>query len=133
MMLQKVAQKVPLDELDRCGFFPNDERNIGEPTKELRRSMRNSILFSTVPRKERPPNFLTEISMLVQREGTHIRRNKTVTVARVIQTSVLSTLVGMIFYKVGGAPNTSVVNLQSHFGAIVMASCIIMLGPAQAA
>jgi ABC-type multidrug transport system ATPase subunit len=130
--MMKVAQKVSVDELERCGFYPKDERDMGKPSSPQEMAGR-SFLRSTVPRKERPPNFLTEISMLVQREATHIRRNKTVTVARVIQTAVLSTLVGMIFYKVGGAPNTSVVNLQSHFGAIVMTSCIIMMGPAQAA
>lgn len=71
--------------------------------------------------------------MLVRRERVHIVRNRSLTVARICQTAFLAVLIGIIFMGVGAAPNISVSNIQSHFGALVMTSTLVMIGPAQAA
>jgi len=118
--------------LERCGFFPEDERDA-EIAKAESKVTAIAKIANRIPREERPPTMWTEISMLVQREMVHIRRNKAVTIARVIQTAILATLIGVIFFDVGTAPNSSITNIQSHFGALVMTSTIIMMGPAQAA
>lgn len=128
---QKISKTTNAEELERSGFFPKDERDLGKPSDTLRRQRLNSI-FSGL-QEEKPPSTLTAIAMLVGREWTHIKRNKAVTVARIIQTSVLSAMIGTIFFQVGSAPNNSMTNIQSHFGALVMASTMIMMGPAQAA
>lgn len=133
-VLQKVAQKVPIEELDKDGFFPRDEREFGEPTVP---NIGEDALGR--PRKsqndihDRPPGFLTQVSMLVRRDMKYIRRDRTVTMARVIQATLLATLIGMIFFNVGQSSTASLVNLHSQFGGIVLVSVIVMMGPAQAA
>ncbi|GAX22290.1 ATP-binding cassette, subfamily G (WHITE), member 2 [Fistulifera solaris] len=131
--IMKVAQKVPIQELEEAGFFPKDERKE-TVTNEVDTSELLVLRNQSIPQaKEKPPTMATEISMLIWRELVHIRRAKSVTVARIIQSIVLASVIGLIFFDVGNAPNDSVSNLQGHFGAIIMVATIIMMGPAQAA
>lgn len=131
--IMKIAQKVSIEDLEQAGFFPEDERKesqiTGVDTSKVL-SLRNE---SILPVEEKPPSMATEISMLVWRELKHIRRARSVTVARIIQSMVLASVIGLIFFNVGSAPSNTVNNIQGHFGAIIMVSTIIMMGPAQAA
>lgn len=131
--IMKIAQKVPIQELEEAGFFPRDERKE-RVTTEVDTSEVIILRNQSIPQAdEKPPSMATEISMLVWREIMHIRRAKSVTVARIIQSMVLASVIGLIFFDVGNAPNSSVSNIQGHFGAIIMVATIIMMGPAQAA
>jgi len=90
-------------------------------------------LFQDGAVSDRPPSFMTQIGKLIKREIANIRRSRAVTIARIVQSTVLGVLVGVIFFRVGSLPPDKAQNLQSHFGAIVIVSTIVMMGPAQAA
>jgi hypothetical protein len=80
-----------------------------------------------------PPSFWTHVKMLIWRDVKNVGRDKSVTLARVIQSASMALLIGTIFHSVGSTSTASATNLQSQFGAIVLVSCTVMMGPAQAA
>jgi hypothetical protein len=67
----------------------------------------------------------TQVGMLLKRELLNIVRNKRVLAARFMLTFFMSFLLGIIFYDVGSKPLDKFVNIQSHFGGLVM---VLMLG-----
>lgn len=135
--LQNVAQAVPIPELDKEGFFPKDERAMGDAIAVNEGEDVLGITNSSHPVNEganfdpRPPGIDTQISMLFTREIRNITRDVSSIGARFGLTIFLSTLVGIIFFKVGEEPRTIQTNLQSQFGGIVMILMSSMFGTAQ--
>jgi hypothetical protein len=71
--------------------------------------------------------------MLVWRDMKNTRRDSSVIFVRVVQSALMALLIGTIFHGVGSLSTASAKNLQSQFGAIVIVSCCIMMGPANEA
>lgn len=71
--------------------------------------------------------------MLFQRDLTHILRDKSALLPRLLQTGILAVLTGIIFFKVGEESATDAANLQSRFGAITICCAIALMFTGQAA
>lgn len=137
--IMSVAQRVPVEELDAAGFFPQDNRKMIEAFQveegdrghdSLGITRRESKIAET---DSRPVSMLTEIGMLFSREIKNLTRDKAALGARLGLTTFLSVLIGLIFQGVGATDSSVQVNLQSHFGALIMVLMMSMFGTAQPA
>jgi len=128
-----VAQSVKLEELVDAGFFPKDNRTLGEAFEP---EEGQDALGVTITRRpilghrgdgaidEIPPGFLSQVKMLFAREFRNLYRNLAAVATRLAIGIVVSVLVGVIFYQVGATDPANSVNVRSHFGALMM----ILLG-----
>lgn len=139
--VMNVAQSVPMKQLDKRGFFPSDQRDLGEAFKpgEGRDELGITITKHTaegsneLTKEDMPVGMLTQIGMLYKREVTHLTRNKGALAARFGLTTFLALLTGIIFLDVGEQDSNDPKNLQSQFGALVMVLMMSMFGTAQPA
>ena len=138
--IMSVAQRVPVEELDAAGFFPQDERKAIEAFHvedgdkghdSLGVTRRESRVLTETD--SRPVSKLTEVGMLFSREIKNLTRDKGALGARLGLTTFLSLLIGLIFRGVGATDSSVQVNLQSHFGALIMVLMMSMFGTAQPA
>ena len=138
--IMSVAQRVPVEELDAAGFFPQDERKAIEAFHvedgdkghdSLGVTRRESRILTETD--SRPVSKLTEVGMLFSREIKNLTRDKGALGARLGLTTFLSLLIGLIFRGVGATDSSVQVNLQSHFGALIMVLMMSMFGTAQPA
>lgn len=135
-----MAQSVPFDDLKNDGFFPKDQRKLGDAFKpqagqdELGMTIsRNPSAHGTEVRDERPPGTMIQTAMLFKRELQAVQRNTGAIAARFGLTIFLSLLIGVIFKEVGSSNPTLAVNVQSRFGATIMVLLMSMFGTAQPA
>jgi len=112
MMPKHVAQTVPKNELLKAGFFPEDSRPIPSslrkggklsPSNALVGDESDHEVLETANDKNNLERvtFVTQVSMLLQREWRNILRNKKALAARFIFTTVMSFLLGVIFWQIG--------------------------------
>eukprot|EP00523_Entomoneis_sp_CCMP467_P011133 CAMPEP_0168725064 /NCGR_PEP_ID=MMETSP0724-20121128/3959_1 /TAXON_ID=265536 /ORGANISM="Amphiprora sp., Strain CCMP467" /LENGTH=609 /DNA_ID=CAMNT_0008771833 /DNA_START=209 /DNA_END=2035 /DNA_ORIENTATION=- len=139
--VMNVAQSVSIEELDKAGFFPEDDRDIGEPFEA---GEGQDALGITITRRsmsfrdareldDSPPGFMQQTKLLFQREWKNLGRDVAALGARFGLTVFLSILIGVIFLDVGATDSSSTQNLQSHFGALIMVLLMSMFGTAQPA
>lgn len=114
---QMVAQMQDVKELEAAGFFPKDERPITEAFHgdeiEGKDALGNTITRSSVigTVDERHVTQLTEFVWLMRREINAMKRDKMFLIARFMQATVMSLLIGVIFLFVGDRdPNQPVVS-----------------------
>ena len=107
---QHVAQLQGIEELEDAGFFPKDERPKTEAFKgeeiEGKDAIGNTIVEApdvNGKRDERHVTQITELVWLMRREGNAMKRDKMFLVARFVQATAMSLLVGIIFLHVGEA------------------------------
>ncbi|GAX27856.1 ATP-binding cassette, subfamily G (WHITE), member 2 [Fistulifera solaris] len=138
--IMSVAQSVPVDQLDADGFFPKDEREIGEAfeTEDGKdilgmTNTRRGIRADDLRADDRSPGIATQVSMLFTRELVNIKRDVTPLIARFGLTTFLGILVGIIFLDVGQESRDNFGNVQSQFGAVIMLLLMSMFGTAQPA
>jgi hypothetical protein len=136
--LQNVAQSVAIKELEELGFFPKDERNMGEAftPEEGKDALGITITKHKVVAgvaDARPPGVITQTSMLFKREFHNLGRDTAALGARFGITVFLGLLIGVIFFQVGDTDPTVPSNLQSRFGALIMVLLMNMFGTAQPA
>lgn len=122
--------------MDAAGFFPNDDRNIGDAFHN--ESGQNALGITLTRRSKHdsrrpgedlpPPGIATQVVMLFDREIKNLKRDVIAIVARFGFTIFLSTLIGVIFFNVGETNSADISNLQSHFGALVMVMLTSMFG-----
>ena len=129
-----------MEELERCGFFPSDNRVILEPLKaeEGKDALgisitRRSIRVGEMSLEDTPPGFFTQTRLQFARELVNIKRNTAAVGARFGFTAFMSILIGIIFFNVGTTDPTESLNLQSHFGALIIVLMSSMFGSAQPA
>ena len=138
-----VAQSVAIKELDDAGFFPRDDREMGEPFEPeegkdalgITTSRRgfSSRSFSAEEWDETPPGPMEQTKLLFLREWRNLQRDVAALGARFGLTTFLSILIGVIFLDVGATDSSVSENLQSHFGALIMVLLMSMFGTAQPA
>ncbi|KAL7557523.1 hypothetical protein ACA910_005277 [Epithemia clementina (nom. ined.)] len=136
-----VAQSYKMQELDDAGFFPADEREMGEPFEPeegkdalgITITRRGTSSRSVTEVDERPPGFVEQTKLLFVREWRNLHRDVAALGARFGLTTFLSILVGIIFLDVGATDSAVQENLQSHFGALIMVLLMSMFGTAQPA
>jgi ABC-2 type transporter len=134
-----VAQSVSIEELDAHGFFPTDDRKMGDAFSPEDGKDALGITITRRPKAgesfvdERRPGMTTQISLLFKREILNLRRDTTAVGARFGLTIFLGTLIGIIFLDVGRSDPAIQSNVQSHFGAMIMVLLMSMFGTAQPA
>lgn len=161
--IMHVAQANSPDKLDSEGFFPKDNRTLGEPLvssvdkkKSFGLCMTKSaistgggddsnktlsdgttvedhgVLGDDKDSLERV-SLTTQTRMMFVRELKNIKRDKRVLLGRLGFTTVLATLIGIVFFDVGELPRDVAKNINSQFGAITMVCMAGMMGNAQPA
>ena len=132
-----IAQEVPVKELEAAGYFPKDERGMGEAFSAeekgkdaIGQTIRDSMIGVW---DEPPPGAWTQIKMLFRREMTHLRRDWIVSSARIFLLAFLGALIGMIFLDVGNVDKEDRLALQSVFGALMIVLITSMLSAMQIA
>lgn len=127
-------------ELEKAGFFPKDERKLGDAFKpeagqdELGITIsRHATSHGVHVMDTRPPGMEVQTAMLFKRELQSVQRNTAAVIARFGLTIFLSVLVGFIFRDVGRSDPTKQINIQSRFGATIMVLLQSMFGTAQPA
>lgn len=132
-----VAQSLTVKELDDAGFFPSDERDLGDAfePEEGKDALGITITRRSFARAddEKPPGFVDQTKLLFLREWRNLLRDVTALGARFGLTIFLSVLIGTIFLDVGETDSAVAANLQSHFGALIMVLLMSMFGTAQPA
>jgi hypothetical protein len=102
-----VAQSVPVQELEQLGFFEPEPEPV-EPYH--RESVRRSIKKMRVRRKAikemhlQHVGFCTQLWMQVKRDMISLRRDKQLLGVRIVLTSFISILSGIIFWQVADTP-----------------------------
>jgi len=129
--IMQVAQSVELEELDDAGFFPKDAREMGvafEP-EEGKDALGITITWrpivgrrreSVVAQDEMRLGFLAQVRLLFVRELRNVYRDFGAVATRFGIGIFTSLLVGLIFLNVGETDPTDPVNVNSHFGALIM-------------
>jgi ABC-type multidrug transport system ATPase subunit len=106
--IMSVAQSVPLEELNKAGYFPKDERKLPEAfTDQLEGKDELGITITehhaASDYDDTPVGLPTQISMLFRREINNIKRDTAAVGARFGLTIFLSVLIGVIFLDVGSS------------------------------
>jgi hypothetical protein len=98
-----VAQANPIEELNRDGFFPEDDRDLPDADTEIFIDGKDEGGHSDElgDRNVETATLLTQINLLYGRELKNIARDKASIAARLGLTIFLSTLIGVIFLDVG--------------------------------
>jgi len=143
--VMKVAQQTSVEELNKHGFFKENESDFSPTMRQHWTSPATSsdevegvdaLGRSKHGKTEEPSDKISLIEQtkeLFLREMSSLKRDKVAVGARFGITIFLNTLFGVIFYKVAGKDNAEQSNLQSHFGASVMILLSSMFGTAQPA
>ena len=105
---------MPKEELHQAGFFPEDSRPEVDALVYSDNAKVN-VLGRSMVAKSSKVNFLTQVTMLLQREWRNIVRNKKAVAARFIFTIAMSLLVGVIFWKIGNRPLDSLLVSSIHY------------------
>jgi hypothetical protein len=80
-----------------------------------------------------PPGMVTQVKLLFTREVNNLIRDTAALKARFGLTIFLGILIGIIFLDVGKSDSAEQVNIQSHFGALIIVTLTAMFGTAQPA
>jgi ABC-type multidrug transport system ATPase subunit len=135
--IMNVAQSVDVEQLDKDGFFPKDDRDMAEPFTEEEGKDELGITITGHPAEEhwdtRRVTMLTEVRMLFQRELTNLMRDTVAVGSRFGLTIFLGILIGIIFLNVGETDRSEPSNVNSTFGALIVVLLMSMFGTAQPA
>jgi hypothetical protein len=93
-----VAQSVSEKELESQGFFEKDTRQVIEPSVEA----------MAVPiGKNKHVGFGTQIALLFRRDLMSLKRDKRILGGRLMITSFIALLMGVIFWQVGNSDSAN--------------------------
>lgn len=122
--IMNVALSQPINKLDEVGFFPPDDRGLGkafsvddDPEKDPLGVTDRSLGI----KDKTPPGFYTQTKLLFDRELKNLYRSTHALKARTGMTVVISLFIGCIFYQVAETDFSQFINVQSTFGALLMA------------
>lgn len=121
--IMTVALTHSIEDLDEAGFFPADDRNLGEVFKVDENSSHHDVLGITdhqVDAGISQPGDCTQIQLLFEREFKNIFRATHALKARTGMTVMISLLIGCIFFQVAKTDFSDFINVQSTFGALLM-------------
>ena len=120
-----MAQTVPKEELHQAGFFPEDSRPVVDALVYSDDAKVN-VLGRYRVEKSSKVKFLTQVTMLLQREWRNIMRNTRAVAARFIFAIAMSLLVGVIFWKIGDRPLNSFVVSSTHYLFLFLVIIIVL-------
>ena len=115
------AKAVSIDDLEKAGFFPRDERKLNDKLLNVSRSFSIMSRSPGLVLDEKGAGMVEQVKLLLYREFKNLIRDKFAMAGRLGFSTLLSLLVGAIFKDVGTSNSSEIQNLQSHFGALVLA------------
>jgi len=137
--IMAVAQQHSVEDLSKSGFFESCTLTDYGMEKVRASTEVDALGFSLhdVDLGEHDNNrrvsLLTQIKLLYLREWRNVTRDKASLGTRLGITAFLNLLFGLIFQDVGRTSNDVMINVQSHFGTVVMVLISAMFGAAQPA
>ena len=121
--VMNVAQSYPIEVLDGVGYFPKDERSIGDAF-EHEEEGKDALGLTYRGDEEGDDVGRAGVAMqtviLFNREVKNLFRNTHALKTRVTMTVMISLVIGFIFYDVADTDYTDFINVQSTFGALLM-------------
>ena len=122
--VMNVALSYPVEVLNSAGYFPKDERAIGEAFNNEEEG--KDFLGLTFRDDDEDGDVGTvgvgtQIVLLFNREVKNLFRATHALKARVAMTIMISLVIGFIFYQVAETDYSEFINVQSTFGALLMA------------
>jgi ABC-type multidrug transport system permease subunit len=121
--VMNVALSFSIKELDEAGYFPEDNRGIGEPFSADEGTGKDILSITdsgpTVA-EAGPPGILFQVHILFQREVLHLFRSTHALKTRTVMTIAISLLVGCLFFQIADSEFDEFINVQSTFGALLM-------------
>eukprot|EP00980_Cylindrotheca_fusiformis_P027199 scaffold19324_cov152-Cylindrotheca_fusiformis.AAC.14 len=117
-----VALTESVERLDEVGFFPKDSHNSNDAIKG---STSDALgIGSDALGDNESPGFHTQTKMLLLREVKNLIRSTRPLKTRTAMTLMISLAIGCLFYGVAElsiTPGSAFINVQSTFGALLMA------------
>jgi len=118
------AQSATMETLEKAGFFPvNDFSAHGKKLQQDNAkalASQVSKLDAAAPPSDRV-GFKTQVKWLFARELKHLKRNTHPLRTRTAMTVVISLLCGVLFFEAAKQSYDSFINLQTAFGALMLA------------
>lgn len=120
------AQAVKTEVLEQAGFFPvNDFSSHGKALAEKDAVVQGAHdrdgELSASARAEQRVGFVIQTQWLLSREIQNFKRNTHPLRTRTVMTLMVSLLCGILFYQAATKDYTNYVNLQTAFGALLLA------------
>ena len=137
--IMNVAQTVEIKQLDEDGFYPKDERPVTEAFKGDSAEGRDALGITRTGRQKSddydsaPVGMGVQISLLFKREIVNLRRDTSAFVVKMGITTFMAALVGIVFWGAGNTDLSVIINIQSHFGALVVVLLMGMFDTAEPA
>merc|ERR1712232_447822 len=147
--IMNVAQSIPVVQLNEKGFFPDDDRKMGDPIHDDELDGADALGITGITMTghdsqssqyrdeklgdESKVSMQVQTRMLFLREFKGFGRDTAALVVRFGITIFLSLIVGIIFLGVGKTDSRDPINLQSQFGALIMVLMMAMMGTSSAA
>ena len=125
--IMSVALTQSINTLDEAGFFPEDDRNIGESFTVKEGLHHKDALGITNSESSRhltddaTPGTATQIRLLFGRELSNLVRATHALKARTGMTVMISLLIGCLFYQVAKLAFDEFITVQTTFGALLLA------------
>lgn len=119
--IMRVALTSSIEELEQAGFFPKDKRTLGSPLSGSAREAFGLQESVNENASDRPPGLLSQTKLLLLREFKNLIRATHALKTRIRMTLMISGFIGFLFFEVADLPYDQFINLQSSFGAILMA------------
>ncbi len=104
--IMRVALTNSMDALEKAGFFPKDERIIGEAFAVEDAANKDPLGITKVGHNddhEPPPGFAGQTQLLFDREIKNLYRNTHALKARTLMTLLVSLMIGCLFWQVAGS------------------------------
>jgi ABC-type multidrug transport system ATPase subunit len=121
--IMNVALSHTVPDLDAAGYFPKDDRAIGTAFRSDALDCKDALGLTSHEEHagETHVGFSVQTTLLFQREVKNVFRATHALKARVMMTCLISLVIGFIFYNVAETDYTDFINVQSTFGALLMA------------
>jgi len=122
--IMTVALAQAMEKLDAAGFFPEDDRKIGEPFTVGEGAVNKDPLGITLREENNSdlatPGMVPQLQLLFAREMQNLFRATHALKARTGMTVMISTLAGCLFYQVATLDFSEFINVQTTFGALLL-------------
>lgn len=121
--VMSVAQSVKVEVLEKAGFFPVNDFSHDGPAKSDDNNHKDPTLalLTASATAENRVGFATQTQWLLNREFQNFRRNLHPLRTRTAMTLIVSLLCGLLFFQAAQESFSNYVNLQTAFGALLLA------------
>lgn len=118
--VMNVSQENRLEVLEQAGFFENAPKLV--KAKETTGEEPSNVLGGTRNGStDAKPGFVVQTQLLFQRELRNLVRDTRSLKTRTVMTMAISIVIGLLFFQIADSDFGEFINIQSAFGALLMA------------